>query len=231
MTGFNKILGSIGKKDKSKRNSFSFSDRYSNESDNVTSRTNSHDNDLIPSANLQDNNVISQNLQNDNVISQENFQDDMYSEIDVLYETKDNFKKTSTKCKNNVFVCEMCSESNDNPFIILNCNHIYHIICLANEQIEYSKQCQIIDNDTFFNKMKCNCGELLESSEIMMIQNKFYKNTDYYIQTHDIKINKLDDQINLLKEQMKTCIEYKQKLEFEKQKSKQIITLLNTMPM
>ena len=64
----------------------------------------------------------------------------------------------------------------------------------------------------------------------MMIQNKFYKGTNNYIQTHDIKINKLDDQINVLKEEMKTCMEYKQKLEFEKQKSKQIITLLNTMP-
>ena len=173
MTGFNKMIGSIGKKDKSKHNSFSFGDRHSNESESIISRINNQD---------------------ETPISRTNYENDMYSEIDVSYETKDNFKEIPIKCKNNnVFVCEMCCESNDIPFIILNCNHIYHIICLANEQIEYSRQCQIIDNDTFFSKMKCNCGELLESSEIMMIQNKFYKGTDNYIQTHDIKINKLDE--------------------------------------
>lgn len=157
-----------------------------------------------------------------------------------LFETKDNFQKIKQKGdqhkniapKQNTFVCEMCSTSSSNSqFIILNCNHIFHIDCLAKIQLTDAKNCQIIDNETFFNKVKCNtCNDQLESSEIMMIHNKFYKGTSSFIKNHNKNIDKLELQINALKEEMKTCIEYKQRLEFEQQKSKEILTLLNNMP-
>ena len=157
-----------------------------------------------------------------------------------IYETRDNFQKIKQKIdkpknvaqKQNTFVCEMCNTSSSNSqFIILNCNHIFHIDCLAKIQLTNAKNCQIIDNDTFFNKVKCNtCNDPLESSEIMMIHNKFYKGTSDFIKNHNKTIDKLEVQINGLKEEMKTCMEYKQKLEFDQNKSKQILTLLNNMP-
>ena len=63
-----------------------------------------------------------------------------------------------------------------------------------------------------------------------MIHNKFYKGTSVFIKDHNKVIDKLEKEINSLKEEMKICMEYKQKLEFEQQKSKQILTLLNTLP-
>ena len=157
-----------------------------------------------------------------------------------LYETKYNFQYITKKNdkpqnvdkKQNTFICEMCNTSNSNSqFIILNCNHVFHITCLAKIQLTNARNCQIIDNDTFFNKVKCNtCNDPLESSEIMMIHNKFYKGTSEFIKNHNKTIDKLEVQINSLKEEMKTCMEYKQKLEFEQNKSKQILTLLNNMP-
>ena len=156
------------------------------------------------------------------------------------YETKDNFQKLKQKFdtpktlsqKQNTFICETCNMSSSNSqFIILNCNHIFHINCLAKIQLTNAINCQIIDNETFFNKVKCStCHDPLESSEIMMIHNKFYKGTSVFITNHNKTINKLESQINCLKEEMKVCMEYKQKLEFEQQKSKQILTLLNTLP-
>lgn len=161
-------------------------------------------------------------------------------ESDSTYETKDNFKKLKEKFetpkrvskKQNTFICETCNMSSSNSqFIILNCNHIFHINCLAKIQLTNAINCQIIDNETFFNKVKCStCNDPLESSEIMMIHNKFYKGISVFITTHNNTINKLESQINCLKEEMKVCMEYKQKLEFEQQKSKQILTLLNTLP-
>ena len=157
-----------------------------------------------------------------------------------LYETRYNFqniKQKNDKPKNvaqkqNTFICEMCNTSSSNSqFIILNCNHIFHIDCLAKIQLTNAKNCQIIDTETFFNKVKCHtCNDPLESSEIMMIHNKFYKGTSDFIKNHNKTIDKLEVQINGLKEEMKTCMEYKQKLEFDQNKSKQILTLLNNMP-
>ena len=179
----NKLLGSM-KKDKSKRDSIILGDSSESKHDS-TSESNS-------------------------VTSRTNYQDDMYSDID--YQTKDNFQnhdplhilKTTNKSKN-IFTCKMCG-NNDPPFVILNCNHIYHINCLAKEQVQSAIQCPILDNDTFFNTIKCNCGEVLEYYEIRRIQDQFYQGTYNYIKTHDLKINKLETQINILKEEMKICM-------------------------
>jgi hypothetical protein len=168
------------------------------------------------------------------------------SKYEQNYETKDNFQQLKNKYDTpkpvapkydtpqsiRAFMCEMCNKSSSNSqFIILNCNHIFHINCLAKLQLKNAINCQVIDNDTFFNKVKCStCNDPLESSEIMMIHNKFYKGTSVFINDHNKTINKLESEINVLKEEMKVCMEYKQKLEFEQQKSKQILTLLNTLP-
>ena len=183
----------------------------------------------------------------ENFDKKERYENEIFDKKESLYETRDNFqqlkKKFDTgngndvpkiKKQQNSFICGLCDKSSipgGSQFVILNCSHIFHINCLANIQLELAINCKIIDEDTFFNKVKCpNCEDQLESSEIMMIHNKFHKTTNTFIKDHDEIINKLDLQINKLKDEMKICMEYKQKLEFEQQKSKQIITIINTMP-
>lgn len=219
MSSFNNIFKK--NKDKSKRNSINLGDFSQNLKKNVRDSSDSE--------------ILNRELYSDiESISEQKLP------YEQNYETKDNFQKLKQKFetpktvsqKQNTFVCETCNMSSSNSqFIILNCNHIFHINCLAKIQLTNAINCQIIDNDTFFNKVKCStCNDPLESSEIMMIHNKFYKGTSVFITNHNKTINKLESQINCLKEEMKVCMEYKQKLEFEQQKSKQILTLLNTLP-
>jgi hypothetical protein len=128
--------------------------------------------------------------------------------------------------------CEMCNNRNcseNDNFIILNCKHVYHIKCLADEHHYEAKQNQYLD-DKFFESRKCGkCSTRIEKEEIHFIHCKFFKGTKEHLDSHELQINKLELQMNKLKEELKTSIEYKQKLEYEREKSKQIITMLNTM--
>lgn len=230
-------------KDKNKRNSINITDFSLNLKTYIKDRDTSSlstDSEVI---NCEVNNC---DVNNCDVYSDLDLQYDHYEQRlshpqhEQLYETKDNFKKLENKFdtpkpveyKQNTFICETCNQSSYNSqFIILNCNHIFHINCLAKIQLTNAINCQVIDNESFFNKVKCStCNDPLEFSEIMMIHNKFYKGTSIFINDHNKNINKLESQINVLKEEMKVCMEYKQKLEFEQQKSKQILILLNTLP-
>jgi hypothetical protein len=131
-------------------------------------------------------------------------------------------------------VCEMCNNRNgseSDSFIILSCNHVYHIKCLADEHHYEAKKCHVLDED-YFDRRKCNahgCQTTIETSEILFIHNKFYKGTKDLLNAHDEQIKKLDQQMNRIKDELKVSMEYKQKLEYEREKSKQIIAMLNTM--
>ena len=243
MSSFNNMFKK--NKDKSKRNSINITDFSLNLKTGVKDRDTSsistdseiHNRDVYSDLDLQ-------YEQNDQRLPYQQFEQIYEQDEQKLpyeqYETQDNFEKLKNKFdkpkhvapKQNTFICETCNQSSSNSqFIILNCNHIFHINCLAKIQLTNAINCPVIDNESFFNKVKCStCNDPLESSEIMMIHNKFYKGTSVFINDHNKTINKLESQINVLKEEMKVCMEYKQKLEFEQQKSKQILTLLNTLP-
>ena len=79
-----------------------------------------------------------------------------------------------------MFTCNICNISNSDYFIVLGCNHVFHIKCLASDQLNLSRKCEIIDNQSFFNLIKCNCcGYLLDSTEILHIQLKNYKSSNF----------------------------------------------------
>lgn len=131
-----------------------------------------------------------------------------------------------------MFTCNICNISNSDYFIVLGCNHVFHIKCLASDQLNLSRKCEIIDNQSFFNLIKCNCcGYLLDSTEILHIQLKNYKSSNTYLTSHIDKIKKLEGQLNKLKDELQDCVVYKQKIEFEQTRSKDIITFLNNIPL
>lgn len=124
--------------------------------------------------------------------------------------------------------CELCnSYGEDGSFIILSCNHSFHINCIANGDHVQAKKCHILDDDFFINRKCYICETQMDSSEIIYVHSKFSKTSVNLISAHDLEINKLERQINKLKDELKTAIEYKQKLEFDKEKSKQILVMLN----
>ena len=156
MSSFNNMFKKT--KDKSNRNSvhitdFSLNLNKNNEDKDSSSSLSTHS-EIFTQEHYQDSHSDQKLLYESDYLQQQN-----------VYETKDNFQNIKIKFdtnkhiapKQNTFVCEMCNESSStSQFIILNCNHIFHINCLAKIQLENAINCQIIDNDTFFNKVKCN---------------------------------------------------------------------------
>lgn len=144
---------------------------------------------------------------------------------------------TSTECENKSYrkdfcknhMCEICNNSKDiNNYMILNCGHIYHINCLVECHYSNSNKYGVIDQD-FINSCTCLiCNEHMEIEDISHIHNKFVKSTNMNISKQQDNIFQVEKQINKLKDEMRTLMEYKQRLEHQKERSKQITISMNT---
>jgi hypothetical protein len=127
--------------------------------------------------------------------------------------------------------CNLCYNKNQikDSFMILTCGHIFHIRCLVDSHYTDANKCGVIDEDYFNSRICYVCSSQMEMEDILYIHNKFYKNTKEYIVRQDETIEKLDKQMTKLKEELRTCYEYKQKLEHQREKSRQITVTINTM--
>ena len=113
--------------------------------------------------------------------------------------------------------------------MILTCGHIYHIKCLVDNHYTDANKYGVID-DEYFKSRRCTvCSDQMEMEDILYIHNKFYKNTKEYIDKQEDTISSLDKQLTKIKEELRICYEYKQKLEHQREKSKQIIVTINTL--
>jgi hypothetical protein len=126
--------------------------------------------------------------------------------------------------------CKLCKDDvNQSNFIILSCNHIFHINCLADIFFKDIYNYDILDED-YFNHTKCtSCLNKLEFEEIMFLHSKFLANTKSLIKNHETSIDHLESQLKQIKNELRTCYDYKHKLEKQREKSKQIVSILNTI--
>jgi uncharacterized protein (DUF3084 family) len=69
----------------------------------------------------------------------------------------------------------------------------------------------------------------MEMEDILYIHNKFYKNTKEYLIKQQDDIERLDKQITKLRDELRNVYEYRQKLERQRDKSKQITVTINTL--
>jgi|UniRef100_A0A6C0DW14 hypothetical protein len=130
-----------------------------------------------------------------------------------------------------MITCKLCLDENTDKgnYIILSCNHIYHIKCLAEEHFNDVLKYPLIDND-YFESRKCNiCLKNLQAEEMMYLHSKFLSNTKDLLDKHQISITELEDQMTKIKNDLRVCYDYKHKLEQEREKSKQIVSILSTM--
>lgn len=135
------------------------------------------------------------------------------------------------KDKDNGHVCNLCSNQSTikDTFMILSCQHIFHIKCLVDSHYIDANRFGVVDEE-YLNARKCTvCNKQMEMEDILYIHNKFYKNTKGYITKQDEIINQLDKQMTKLKDELRTCYEYKQKLEHQREKSRQITVTINTL--
>lgn len=137
-------------------------------------------------------------------------------------------KKRQEHDNHNCNLCYNKSQIKDG-FMILTCGHIFHIRCLVDSHYTDANKCGVIDEEYFNSRICYVCSNQMEMEDILYIHNKFYRNTKEYIVRQDDNIEKLDKQMSKLKEELRVCYEYKQKLEHQREKSRQITVTINTM--
>ena len=121
-------------------------------------------------------------------------------------------------------VCNICLKKVNNNSIIIGCNHLYHIHCLAMSQINFN----YLDDHTI-EKECVVCHKILDHSEILYIHTKYFNNMKDMISEQDINIEKIEQEINFLKSEYKTMMDKRQKLEYAKEQSKKIMIYFTTM--
>jgi hypothetical protein len=131
-------------------------------------------------------------------------------------------------CFNNK-IYENSKEYNTDSYIILSCNHTFHISCLIEIQFNDINKFHIIDSE-YINSIKCPvCNSTLEIEELLFLHSKFLANTKYSITDYNESIKELELKVKNLKNELRNCYEYKNKLQQERERSKEIITNLTML--
>jgi hypothetical protein len=126
--------------------------------------------------------------------------------------------------------CGICNnKSNRGNFIILSCNHVLHVHCLAEKHFMDVYKFAVIDSEYFATRNCPCCGHKLQTEELMFLHSKFLSSTKDRLESHQTAVVGLEERMNKLKEELKVCYEYKHKLECDREKSKQIVSTLLTM--
>lgn len=128
------------------------------------------------------------------------------------------------------FCCKLCNRNDTNEsYVILSCNHVFHIKCLVETHFQEVYKYPIIDQEYFSHRCCSVCSEPLQQEELMYLHGKFLSNTKQSITKHQTSINALETQLRRIKDELRTCYEYKHRLEQQREKSKQIVSILSTM--
>lgn len=143
-------------------------------------------------------------------------------------------KKTSIPNEienSNNFCCKLCNNNNNinDNYTILSCNHVFHVYCLVDYHYNDSYRLNMIDSEYFASRKCPTCDKILQTEELMFIHSKFLTYTKDKVESHHKNILNLENQFNKIKEELRICYEYKQKLDNEREKSKQIVTSLMTL--
>lgn len=125
--------------------------------------------------------------------------------------------------------CKICNDtSNKNNFLILSCNHVFHIQCLADLHYSVLYKFPIIDKEYFKTCICYMCRKELQMEELLYLHSKFLSCTKGKIDVHNQSILDLEEKMNNLKTELRTCYEYKHKLEKDREEAKKIIASIST---
>lgn len=169
---------------------------------------------------------ITKEISNVNTIKQ------IYEPEQTFYNKEKEYQKQDTDSHvSNSHHCNLCFNKNNikDAFMILTCGHIFHIRCLVDNHYSAANKSGVIDEEYFNSRCCLVCNNQMEMEDILYIHNKFYKNTKEYLVKQDQRIEILDKQMTKLKDELRICYEYKQKLEHQREKSKQITITINTL--
>ncbi len=120
--------------------------------------------------------------------------------------------------------CIICDVDKNDSFIILSCNHIYHNDCLV--ETHFKNKIDVIDSEYLHTRECVKCRKIVSLEELMFAHSKYNSKTKIILESHNSKINLLEEKLKNINEELKTCYDYKHKLENDKDKSKNIINNL-----
>jgi hypothetical protein len=149
-----------------------------------------------------------------------------YQKNDVVSEchTDESYCQDKIACK----VCFNKCERAD-AYVILSCNHVFHIRCLAETHFNDTYKFHVIDSEYIESRRCLVCEKPLETEEILFLHSKFLNSTKSHLEMHQSKIKNLEHKFQMLKDEIKSCYEYKNKLDYDREKSKQIVNSLMTL--
>lgn len=137
---------------------------------------------------------------------------------------KDSVDTTLTKLQS--IICCICKNNKNDKYIILSCDHIFHIQCLAEEQLNDIYNYEDIDVNYFTSRQCKQCNQKLQTEDLIHVHSKFLSSIKEKIDSHESSVENLENQLKKLKEELAICCDYKHKLLREKEKSKHMVTAL-----
>ena len=133
---------------------------------------------------------------------------------------------------NGQIVCNLCKNVRTvkDPYIILGCQHIYHIVCLAEYQFDENSNIKPIIDGEYCNSRQCpTCENNLCLEDLLFLHSKFLSNTKLNIEDHQKSITSLEQQMQKLKDELNVCYKYKGKLENQRERAKVIVSNITAL--
>ena len=90
--------------------------------------------------------------------------------------------------------CNICNDQSG-PFIILSCNHIFHIKCLVEVNFKDVYKYPILDTEYFESRRCITCNENMQTEDMMYLHSKFLSSTKKLICKHQTSIENLENQL------------------------------------
>jgi len=127
-------------------------------------------------------------------------------------------------------ICMLCNNSkNITQYIILDCSHIYHVVCLT-ECIFGGDSAPPTIDETFLKTRKCpHCNVDIECDDLLILMSKMTKLTKTQMETHSKAVSVLESELDKIKLELKNSLDYKQKLEKTIDKYKDIQSYLKAL--
>lgn len=131
----------------------------------------------------------------------------------------------------NKICCKICNNKHKDTYIILECNHTFHVNCLVENHLAdiYNYDDKYI-SEQYIDGVKCDvCEKIVGSQELMYLHSKFLSNTRERMITQDDKINILEEKLRQIKDELRLNYEYKNRLEKEREVSKKVVNIAINM--
>jgi hypothetical protein len=143
--------------------------------------------------------------------------------------TIDNDKTKMGVDEKNQISCKICNNRHKDAFVILECNHTFHVNCLVETHFADIYNYENL-NENYIDCVKCDiCSKLIGSEELMFLHSKFLSNTKERLMNQQDKINILEDKLRQLKDELRLNYEHKNRLERERDVSKKVVKMVINM--